>query len=206
MAKIKICGLTRPEDIEYANEFRPDYIGFVFHPQSRRYVTYEKAQKLKAALKPDIQAAGVFVDEKPETVSRLCRNGIIDIIQLHGNEDREYVTKLKTLTDKPVIKALRFGDFGSSDNELQNCRFYGADYLLLDSTAGSGKAFDWEHCQHCKNNFAKIFIAGGINASNAQRAIRVCSPYALDISSGVETGEFKDREKIREIISLIRGI
>ena len=104
MTKIKLCGLTRPEDIQAANELRPEYVGFVFYPKSRRFVTPEKAAKLRELLSPDIRAVGVFVDEQPEAVAELMERGVIDITQLHGREDIFYRERLRGLTEKPVIQ------------------------------------------------------------------------------------------------------
>ena len=95
MTKMKLCGLSRLCDIEAANELKPDYIGFVFATKSKRYVTYEKATELKSRLSPEIQAVGVFVNEHPREVARRLENGIIDIAQLHGDEDEDYITQLR---------------------------------------------------------------------------------------------------------------
>ena len=105
MTKIKLCGLSRRCDIEAANELRPDYIGFVFSPKSKRYVTPEQAMEPKRMLSPEIQAVGVFVDEAPETVADLLNNGVIDMAQLHGEEDENEIAQLRRRTDKPIVKA-----------------------------------------------------------------------------------------------------
>ena len=104
MTKIKLCGLSRLCDIEAANELKPDYIGFVFASKSKRYVTSEKAAELKSRLLPEIQSVGVFVNEHPQEVAKLLQNGIIDIAQLHGDEDEDYITQLRRLIDKPIIR------------------------------------------------------------------------------------------------------
>ena len=109
MTKIKCCGLSRLCDIEAANHLMPEYIGFVFAPKSRRYVSADKACVLKQALSPEIKAVGVFVNETPEQIATLTDKGSIDMIQLHGNEDEAYIEKLRALTDKPIIKAFRIG-------------------------------------------------------------------------------------------------
>ena len=201
MTKIKICGLKRELDIEYINEFLPEFAGFVFYPKSKRYVDFEKAKSLKSKLDKNIKAVGVFVNEDIEKILFLCKNDIIDIIQLHGNEDEEYIKKLKEKTEKPVIKAVRI-----DENKKDYSSIFvdtSADYILLDSTAGSGKTFDWEKVSLPKKPF---FAAGGINIKNAEKAIKIFTPFALDISSGVETDGVKDREKIKDIINLIRRI
>ena len=200
MTKIKICGLKRERDIEYVNEFLPEFAGFVFYPKSKRYVDFEKAKILKSKLDKSIKAVGVFVNEDIEKILFLCQNDIIDIIQLHGNENEEYIDKLKEKTNKPVIKAVRIDENKSDYYSLFNTS---ADYILLDSTAGSGKTFDWEKVSLPQKPF---FAAGGINIDNAEKAIKIFTPFALDISSGVETDGVKDKEKIKDIINLIRRI
>ena len=106
MTKIKICGLTRTEDIEMVNEFLPDYIGFVF-AKSRRQVSAEQAKELKNKLRPAIKAVGVFVNEKPENIAEIANQGIIDLIQIHGDEDAAYCAQLRKLTQAPIIKVVR---------------------------------------------------------------------------------------------------
>ena len=108
MTKIKFCGLRRTEDIIAANELRPDYIGFVFAPNSKRRITWENAARLKAALNPGILAVGVFADESITTVAQAATAGTIDIIQLHGTEDENYIAALRKMTDKKIIKAFVF--------------------------------------------------------------------------------------------------
>lgn len=200
MTKIKICGLKRERDIEYVNEFLPEFAGFVFYPKSKRYVDFEKAKFLKSKLDKNIKAVGVFVNEDIENILFLCNNNIIDIVQLHGNEDEEYIKKLKEKTEKPIIKAVRIDENKDDYSSLFNTS---ADYILLDSTAGSGKTFDWEKVSLPQKPF---FAAGGINIENAEKAIKIFTPFALDISSGVETDGVKDSEKIKDIINLIRRI
>ncbi|MCR4840594.1 MAG: phosphoribosylanthranilate isomerase, partial [Lachnospiraceae bacterium] len=107
MTKIKLCGLTRYEDILAVNELVPDFIGFVFWEKSKRYVTAEQAKVLKEKLNPSVKAVGVFVDEDPKVVAEIANAGIIDIVQLHGSEDEEYISKLRKLTPKEIIKAFK---------------------------------------------------------------------------------------------------
>lgn len=139
MTKIKLCGLYRPCDIETANELKPEYIGFVFASKSKRYITPEKAANLKRLLNPNIKAVGVFVDENPENIVCLLNSGTIDICQLHGSEDEAYIHDLRQFTDRAIIKAFRIQS--ASDIEAVNrCT---AEYVLLDSGAGTGTIFDW---------------------------------------------------------------
>ncbi len=139
MTKIKLCGLTRRRDIEAANRLAPEYVGFVFAPKSRRYVAPERAAELKGLLSPGVAAVGVFVNEPPENVAALLRRGVIDLAQLHGNEDGDYIARLRALTDKPIIQAFRVR--GARDAAAAEAS--AADHILLDSGAGSGAAFDW---------------------------------------------------------------
>lgn len=197
MTKIKLCGLSRPCDIGAANELKPDYIGFVFAPKSKRYVTPEKAMGLKQMLLPEIQSVGVFVNEKPETVVKLLQDGTIDIAQLHGAEDEEYIIQLRQLTDKPIIKAFRIETASDIEKTLQST----ADYLLLDSGAGTGTVFDWKLIQNIKRPY---FLAGGLDADNAAEAVNTLRPYALDVSSGIETSGLKDKSKMAAFVSAVR--
>lgn len=197
MTKIKLCGHSRPCDIGAANELKPDYIGFVFAPKSKRYVTPEKAMELKQMLLPEIQSVGVFVNEKPETVVKLLQDGTIDIAQLHGAEDEEYIIQLRQLTDKPIIKAFRIETASDIEKALQST----ADYLLLDSGAGTGTVFDWKLIQNIKRPY---FLAGGLDADNAAEAVNTLRPYALDVSSGIETSGLKDKSKMAAFVSAVR--
>ena len=197
MTKIKLCGLSRPCDIEAANELNPDYIGFVFASKSKRYVTYEKATELKRLLSLNIQAVGVFVNEHPQNVAKLLQNGIIDIAQLHGDEDEEYITQLRLLTDKPLIKAFRI----ETENDIKNAKQSTANYILLDSGAGTGRVFDWGLVKSIRRPY---FLAGGLEPVNAVNAVKALHPFAVDVSSGIETNGVKDKIKMAEFVSAVR--
>ena len=197
MTKIKLCGLTRECDIEAANEQRPDYVGFVFAPKSKRYVSHDIALNLKKLLSPDIKAVGVFVDEKAETVAELLENGIIDRAQLHGTEDEEYIEKLRKLTDRPIIKAFRIEDSSDVAEAVKST----ADYILLDSGAGTGSVFDWELIKNIERPY---FLAGGLTPENVSEAIEMLHPYAADVSSGIETDGKKDRLKMAKFVAAVR--
>ena len=197
MTKIKLCGLTRPEDIECANSLKPDFIGFVFYKKSSRYVDFEKAAELKKLLSPDIKAVGVFIDEDIRDVAYLLGEGIIDIAQLHGSEDEEYISKLRSLTGKPVIKAFRIK--GSEDAALVNAS--GADYVLLDSGAGDGKLLDRNLIKDIKRPY---FLAGGLDHENVKEAIDEINPFAVDVSSGIETDKKKDPNKMIKFVKTVR--
>jgi len=198
MTKIKICGLFRPADIEYVNEALPDYVGFVF-AKSRRQVTMDQAERLRNDLKAAIQTVGVFVNAPLEDVVSLLKSGVIDLAQLHGNEDDEYVECVKAQTQCPIIKAVRV-ESGKDIHKEQNSS---ADFLLLDhGSGGTGEVFDWKLAQGCRKPF---FLAGGIHAGNVEHALEKLKPFAIDLSSGVETDGVKDKEKILEIVRRVRN-
>jgi phosphoribosylanthranilate isomerase len=195
--KIKICGLFREQDIEYVNEALPDYAGFVFAP-SKRQVSGELARELRSRLAEKIVPVGVFVNAPIEEIATLYRDGIISIAQLHGEEDEEYIKRLKEICDIQVIKAIKF-----SANSLLPAPYSPLpDYFLLDSGAGSGKTFDWNLLKTLK--FEKPwFLAGGINLDNITQAMAL-NPYAIDVSSGAETDGLKDREKILQLVTIAK--
>ena len=198
MVKIKICGLRRLEDVEMVNRHKPDYIGFVF-ADSKRKVSHEFAAHMKDNLSSDIISVGVFVDAEIDEIVELFGDGVIDIAQLHGSESEDYIRNLKERTDYKlkIINAIEMSDeldLLEYDNSI-------ADYLLLDSGKGSGKTFDWSLIRDDLDK--EFFLAGGIDASNAEEAIGKFNPYAIDLSSSLETDGFKDESKIREIMEVV---
>jgi phosphoribosylanthranilate isomerase len=201
--KIKICGLFRDEDVEAVNEAKPDYIGFVFVPSSRRFVTAATARKLRARLSPEIIPVGVFTDNAIPEIASLFKNGVIKIAQLHGNENIDYINDLKSISQCPIIKTIKVIPVEKNLNERIE-QFNCADYFLFDGeNGGSGKSFDW----HLFNTVLcndKSFLAGGVNLENIADAI-ACKPYCIDISSGAETNGVKDREKIIELVKAVGG-
>lgn len=197
LTKVKICGLSRECDIEYANRLKPDYIGYVFWQRSRRYVTREQAEALTRRLDGAITPVGVFVDEEPELVLRLANDSTIKLIQLHGHENEEYLRELKSMTDAPIIKAFKI----RGDEDIEKANTFPSDYILLDNGYGTGQTFDWSFVRGIKRPF---FLAGGVNADNVRDAIDKLSPYAVDISSGVETDGYKDFDKMLHFINKVR--
>lgn len=197
MTKIKICGLRREEDITYANECQPDYIGFIF-ADSKRKVTKEQAAHLKEMLSPVITAVGVFVNEEVEKVAELVKEGIIDMVQLHGDETNEYIAQLRKLVPGvKIIKAVRVASW----EDVRSSENIAADYLLFDTFStraygGTGTTFDWEMIRNVKKPF---FLAGGINQENIVRAMS-SNAYAIDVSSAVETDGYKDRQKMQDMM------
>ena len=204
--RIKICGLFRDEDIDFVNEARPDYIGFVF-ADSKRQVSQALAQYLRFRLDDSITPVGVFVNAPIALITELYRNGIISIAQLHGSEDESYITQLKKSSEEnirhtklapiKVIKTILHENIKTKLPLPSN-----ADFILLDSGAGSGKTFNWDKLQSLKTK-RPWFLAGGIDIKNIDKALEL-EPFAVDISSGVETDGVKDRKKILELVKAVR--
>lgn len=194
--KVKICGIRRKEDADYLNEFKVDFAGFVFAP-SKRQVSLDEARLLRERLDGKIKTVGVFVNEKPDFVRRLAEEGIIDYIQLHGDEDNDYIRRLAPPV--PVIKAQRVA--GREDIREYCCDMYLFDTFVEGMYGGTGKSFDKGILQNIDKPY---FLAGGINIGNLDEALKT-SAFAIDISSGVETDGFKDREKIRQITERVKN-
>lgn len=201
MTKIKICGLKRMEDIEAVNRYKPEYIGFVF-AKSKRQVTLEQAKHLKNVLNPNIQAVGVFVNETIDTIATICQQQVIDIVQLHGDEDSFYINALRKYVSVPIIKAIRV----QSKEQVQEAMKLPVDYLLCDTYSediygGCGETFSH---QLLPEELQQFFLAGGLHPENVEEVIRKTSPYCVDVSSGVETDGVKDEAKIKEFIEAVR--
>ena len=188
MVKVKFCGLKRPCDIAWANELHPDYAGFVFAGTKRR-VSDETAAALRRELDPSIPAVGVFVDDELPHMASLVKKGVIQLIQLHGQEEDALVQQLQTELGVPVIKAFSI----ANQDDIQRAVESRADYILLDQgKGGTGKAFDWSLLKEIDRPY---FLAGGLTPQNAAQAAKL-RPYALDVSSGIETDGVKDRDKM----------
>ncbi len=199
MTKIKLCGLKTAADIAAANAVQPEYIGFVFALQSRRYLAPEKAALLRQRLDRNIAAVGVFVNEDVETVAALLAEDIIDVAQLHGAEDERYIRQLKQLTDKEIIKAFKI----ESSADVKLAALSSADYILLDSgSGGMGMSFDWNLLQDLNRPY---FLAGGLDSANVSGAVCKLQPYAVDVSSGIETAGRKDYAKMAAFINAVRN-
>jgi phosphoribosylanthranilate isomerase len=211
--RIKICGLFREQDIEYVNEALPDFAGFVFAP-SKRQVSEDQALALRFNLDGRITPVGVFVNAPVEEIASLYRNDIISIAQLHGEEDEEYITKLKAISDIPIIKTFKLTtnphEPSRTNDICQTTSLCGSwlnnpaiiDYIMLDSGAGTGKAFNWDNIEPEKIT-KPWFLAGGINLENIEKAASF-KPFAVDVSSGAETDGIKDREKILQLVNIAR--
>ena len=198
MVKIKICGLKRMEDIEIVNKYKPDYIGFVF-ADSKRKVSHDFARKMKQNLDPSIKSVGVFVDADIDEILNLYNGGIIEIAQLHGRESEDYIKKLRQKSNchLKIINSIEMSD----KTDLLNYDDSMADYLLLDGGKGSGKTFNW---QLIRNDLKKeFFLAGGLNTDNIPLAIEEFNPFAVDLSSNLETDGYKDEIKIKKLMEAI---
>ena len=193
MTKVKICGLSNIEAVETAVSAGADYIGFVFAP-SKRQVTVEQAIELVKFIPSHIQTVGVFVSpSKAELLEAVDKVGL-DFVQVHG----QVVDKLFENLPCGSIQAVQVDEGGHVPNSQ-------ADYLLFDApVAGSGQTFDWGQLD--TTELAQpFFIAGGLNEDNVARAIQYFSPFAVDVSSGVETNGQKDHEKIRRFIERVKN-
>lgn len=199
VTKLKICGIRRLEDVALLNEIKPDFAGFVF-ADSKRQVTFTEAKTLRQYLNKDIQTIGVFVDAEISFITSLVEEGIIDGIQLHGDEDMHYINALKAKVKLPVIKAIGVSSPEDAAKETS------ADRVLYDTYhkqlhGGTGETFNWDLL---KDQSGSYFLAGGLHAGNIQEAIRQLNPYAVDISSGVETNGYKDGKKLKELVKNIQ--
>ena len=201
--RIKMCGLRRPDEIIYANECLPDYIGFVF-AESRRKVSGGEAKKLGEQLDPLVKKVGVFVNEPLRSLISISEEAGLDIIQLHGDEHDEYNREVRHKTGKEIWKAVRV----RTAKDIQAAQELPTDKLLLDSFSeesygGTGKVMDFAVLDQAEIR-KPYFIAGGLTVDNLPVILRNTEPYGIDISSGIETGGVKDREKMRKVIQLCK--
>ena len=207
MTKIKICGLSRREDIESVNMVSPDYIGFIMgFPKSHRNITIERAKTLRAGLKEEIQVVGVFVDAEISMIVDACAQKVIDVIQLHGREDIRYIERLKAVlasveVQAKIIKAIQV----KSKEDLALIKEVPADMILLDAGMGDGKLFSQEQMELLKSVNRDYFLAGGLNPENVSELLESLHPFGVDVSSGVETEKKKDRKKIRRFVQNVRN-
>ena len=199
MTRIKICGLSRPCDVAFVNEARPDWCGFIIDfPRSHRSVTPREALALRRQLAPGIVPVGVTVDQPVEAVAELLKSGVVDVAQLHGTEDESYLAALRALAPgHPLWKAFTL----RTPDDLTAALASGADMILLDSSKGTGQTFDWSLLRGVARPF---LLAGGLTPENIPRAVRAVHPWGVDLSSGVETDRRKDRDKILAAVAAAR--
>ena len=200
--KIKVCGITNIEDALLASSLGVDALGFVF-AESKRRITPENAKKIIDTLPPSILKVGVFVNEKEKTVKELAKICGLDALQFHGDESPEYTQKFKQI----VIKSFRVKD----EDSLKVLSSYKVSAYLLDTYSqkaygGTGEVFNWDLAVKTKQ-FGPIILAGGLNPDNIEEAIRKVKPYAVDVSSGVESSPGKkDKHKLEEFVKRVRGM
>ena len=203
MTRIKICGITRSEDARAAVDAGAHALGFVFYHASPRYIEPAAARDIISGLPPFTAGVGLFVDPERSFVSAVLETVPLDIIQFHGNEDPEFCGSF----GKPYIKAVSMTP--GIDLHQASRRYAGASALLLDSHSetvpgGTGMSFDWSIIPPGLSR--PVILAGGLTAANVRRAIEVCRPYAVDVSSGIELDKgIKDKGAmlafIREVLN-----
>ncbi|RHV33950.1 phosphoribosylanthranilate isomerase [Coprococcus sp. OM04-5BH] len=230
MTRIKLCGLTRIQDIEIANKLKPEYIGFIFWDRSSRNVSAIQAARLKGKLDSEIKTVGVFVNAPAEQVISYYNVGIIDIAQLHGNENEEYIKKLhdagltvikafkmkKTgeninlagnanieTPEKPTGNAITETSEKSTDDVITEAVKSSADYIMFDPGKGEGATFNWQLIKGIKREF---FLAGGLTPENIEKAVETVQPFAVDVSSGIETDGHKDPDKMSAFVKSTRAL
>lgn len=202
MITVKFCGMRRPHDIEYANECCPDYVGFILTDGFKRTVSKEDFLALEKGLDKDIKRVGVFVNERPKNILEMAE--YLDVIQLHGDEDHTTVFYYSDKTNSEIWKAVR----AKSPEDIERYKWNHIDKLLIDSfsedgVGGTGKRIDTEIVKSAKIE-KPFFIAGGITAENIVEIVRDTEPYGVDISSGIETDGFKDLQKMKKIMQILR--
>lgn len=206
--KVKICGLTSLEDARFASGAMADYLGFIFYEGSARYIEVSKAGAIINWI-GGLQCVGVFVNQPLDDVNMIARRSGIDLVQLHGTENPEYCK----LVDKPVIKAIHVGEGDTADEIKTRIEKYSdsIDYLLFDTKneekwGGTGQSFDWTLLGEIARDIP-FFLSGGLHAGNIRSACSVAEPYAVDLSSGVESAPgVKDYDKIETFMNEIRKI
>lgn len=201
MTRIKICGLRSMADIDAVNEARPDFAGFIVEfPKSFRSISQAEVKMLSAGLVEGILPVGVFVDAPAELPARLLEEGAIAMAQLHGQEDENYIRELRSYTDKPLIKAFSI----RTKEDIREALESTADYILLDQgSGGTGRTFDWSLVGEIERPY---FLAGGLGVENLEQAVRKLHPWAVDLSSSLETERRKDPEKMRAAVRAVREL
>lgn len=222
--KIKICGLRTLSDVQAVNEQLPEYTGFIFDPSRKRYISLEQAEELRRTLDARIRPVGVFVNAGAEEIRRVLEVCRLDMVQLHGQETDEDIRRLREEYERRwrpargarrripeetmcrqirselcIVKAFRI----ENEEDVRKAEASAADEILLDHGAGgTGESFDWSLLKNCKRRF---FLAGGLTPDNVQLAIEEAKPFAVDVSSSLETDGRKDPCKIRRFVTAVRG-
>lgn len=200
MTKIKICGLSRPCDIESVNEAKPDFCGFIINvPKSKRNVSPDTVRQLVKNLSPDVKPVGVFVNAPMDEIAALTEDGTLAYVQLHGKEDEAYIAALRERIHVPIIQAFKV----SCPEDVAHAQQSSADYILLDNgSGGTGKTFDWSHLRDITRPY---ILAGGLGPDNLGLAVSQLAPWGVDLSSGAETDGFKDKNKVLAAVQAVRA-
>lgn len=200
MTKIKICGLSRPCDIEYVNEAKPDFCGFIINvPKSKRNVSPDTVRQLVKNLSLDVKPVGVFVNAPMDEIAALTEDGTLAYVQLHGKEDEAYIAALRERIHVPIIQAFKV----TCPEDVAHAQQSSADYILLDNgSGGTGKTFDWSHLRDITRPY---ILAGGLGPDNLGLAVSQLAPWGVDLSSGVETDGFKDKNKVLAAVQAVRA-
>lgn len=202
--RIKFCGMTRRQDIQAAEQLGVDAIGLVFYARSRRYLTPAQARELARPVSAFVTVTGLFLDASEDEVRRTLDSVRLDLLQFHGNESPEFCAAF----GRPYVKALSM----RSQPDLADCarRYHGAAALLLDShlpgqAGGTGTTFDWRTVPQLPD--MPLILAGGLDTSNVAEAIRAVRPYAVDVSSGVESAPgIKDVVRMTEFVREVNRV
>lgn len=210
--RIKLCGLTRPEDVAAAVKAGADAIGLVFYPPSPRHVTPQQAGELLAGLPPFVSAVGLFVNPTTEQVQQAIAAAPITMLQFHGDETLQQCAEIAQAVRRPFLRALRIrpettaADLLEFDRQYRACSPLYAGPLLdtwSDAYGGTGKVFDWSLIP--ADIARRAALSGGLNAQNATDAVRQLRPHAVDVSSGIEVAKgVKDAALMRAFVSAVR--
>lgn len=214
MIHVKFCGIRREEDVQTVNRLRPDFAGFVF-ANSKRLVTVEAAAVLKKLLDPKIKTVAVLVNMPAEEAAALVNSGIADLLQLHGDEDAEYIAALRKLTKAKLIKAIRLQGNEADRTALKQAEqadFYLFDTFVANTYGGTGKTFSLSLLKSLPID-KPFFLAGGLDADNVAEIIGQVKEdttlipffYGVDVSGGIETDGFKDSIKMETFMKSMRG-
>ncbi len=209
MVMVKICGLTEPHGVTAAIEGGADFVGFVFYPPSPRAVTPDVARYLASYVPPSVRRVGLFVNPDLELLQQTVQQGFLDMIQLHGEEDVDFINKLKDDYGLPIMKVVNIS--AKKDLELAACFDRVADWMLFDTktasgSGGTGQTFDWTILKDYPHQ-KPWMLAGGLTVDNIAEACRILTPTVLDVSSGVEsTRGVKDPGKIKAFLQAAKSL
>lgn len=200
MLKVKICGIRTLEAAVEADQNGADFIGFIFYKKSSRFIDPFKAAEIAKSVK--CKKVGVFVDEDAGIINGIIRLVGLDYVQLHGNEDVKFASKIKRV---PIIKAWRYNE----ELDMREVHNFPCDIILLDSfvkgrVGGTGQTFDWyKASSEVKKLMRPVMIAGGISTENLREVIDIFRPYGIDVSGSLEINGVKSANKIREFMNLV---